>query len=158
MASRTCSLTGLLNHRGFIHELTNMLELASRTHADLSLAYIDLDNFKAVNDTKGHAEGDRVLKHVANILSSRSRKTDAAARVGGDEFAVIMLSGTIGAKHHIEMLHKSMAQGRYGSRTSIGCITFSAPLPSVSEAIEAADKLMYVAKRNGKGQCSFEVI
>jgi diguanylate cyclase (GGDEF)-like protein len=158
VASRTCSLTGLFNHRGFIQELEEMLEVASRTNADVSLAYIDLDNFKGVNDSKGHAEGDRVLKHVANVLSTYSRKTDRACRVGGDEFAVIMLSGTIGAKHHIEMLHKRMSQGKQGIGSSVGCITFSSPLPTVHQAIESADALMYKVKRNGKNRCSFEVI
>jgi len=85
------SLTGLANRYFFLHELDRVVHRAARgQHADVALLYIDMDNFKYVNDTMGHMAGDKLLIEVSGMLRKRSRETDLTARIGGDEFAVIL--------------------------------------------------------------------
>lgn len=85
----TDELTGLLNRRGFDEATERVLAQASRYDESGMLAIIDLDDFKSINDNHGHAVGDAVLKHVANLLLHNTRSTDYVARLGGDEFAVL---------------------------------------------------------------------
>jgi len=89
--ARRDPLTGLLNHQAFSDVLALELERAERYGHGLTLVFIDLDRFKEVNDTLGHVEGDRVLHRVASVASSLLRGSDVAARMGGDEFAVLLL-------------------------------------------------------------------
>jgi len=86
----TDELTGLLNRRGFEAQLSRTLELARRHGEPGLLVYVDLDGFKLVNDTYGHAAGDEVLKHVGRLLANHVRSTDFVGRLGGDEFAVLL--------------------------------------------------------------------
>jgi diguanylate cyclase (GGDEF)-like protein len=86
----TDELTGLLNRRGFERELQRTLALASRYEEPGLLVYVDLDGFKLVNDTYGHAAGDAVLKRVSRLLTDNLRCTDFVGRLGGDEFAVLL--------------------------------------------------------------------
>jgi diguanylate cyclase (GGDEF)-like protein len=88
-------LTGLFNRRRFEHELRSALTSGGRRHESHALILVDLDNFKLVNDTRGHAVGDEVLNRVANVMRQRLRTTDILARLGGDEFAVILPDLTI---------------------------------------------------------------
>jgi diguanylate cyclase (GGDEF)-like protein/PAS domain S-box-containing protein len=83
-------LTGLLNRRGFVRELTHEMAYARRYGGDGAVLFLDLDDFKAVNDTLGHAAGDEVLSEIARIVGRRLRETDVFARLGGDEFAVLL--------------------------------------------------------------------
>jgi len=85
-------LTKVLNRRGFEAELKRILARARRTPEHGALAYIDLDEFKPINDTHGHAAGDEVLRKVANILVEKTRETDVVGRLGGDEFAIIFVN------------------------------------------------------------------
>jgi diguanylate cyclase (GGDEF)-like protein len=85
-------LTQVLNRRGFEAELKRILARAKRTTEHGALAYIDLDEFKPINDTYGHAAGDEVLRKVANILVEKTRDTDVVGRLGGDEFAIILVN------------------------------------------------------------------
>ena len=89
--SFTDELTGLYNRRGFNEQLRRTLAIAERHGSTGVLAFIDLDDFKAINDGLGHQAGDAVLCHVANLLSENVRATDVVARLGGDEFAVILV-------------------------------------------------------------------
>ena len=89
--ARRDPLTGLLNHQSFSDVLAQELERAARYSHGLTLVFIDLDRFKEVNDTLGHVEGDRVLHRVANVAASLLRGSDVAGRMGGDEFAVLLL-------------------------------------------------------------------
>src|SRR5690606_38519430 len=82
------SLTGLLNRRAFLTELTAALARSCRTRATGALIYLDLNNFKQLNDLHGHETGNEALKGIAGILSSAIRPYDLAARLGGDEFAL----------------------------------------------------------------------
>src|SRR5258706_7269265 len=88
--SITDGLTKLYNHRHFQDELARAFEESARYHRPLSLAIVDLDFFKKVNDTYGHAVGDEVLKAVSRVFQQSIRSTDLAARYGGEEFAVMM--------------------------------------------------------------------
>ncbi len=84
------ALTGLLNRRGFERVLDRSIAFVSRYSSDVSLLYADLDNFKHINDTLGHAAGDAALKHVAKVLSGVLRRCDVVGRLGGDEFVALL--------------------------------------------------------------------
>ena len=86
----TDELTGLLNRRGFLAEFRHALAAARRYDEDGVLVYMDMDGFKAINDTYGHAAGDEVLRHLASILKLNVRETDHIGRMGGDEFAILL--------------------------------------------------------------------
>ena len=88
--SRTDDLTSLLNARTFYEEANRVLALSRRRRHPVSLAYVDLDNFKTVNDTLGHRAGDDILRSVGSIIIDATRKSDVTARLGGDEFALLM--------------------------------------------------------------------
>jgi diguanylate cyclase (GGDEF)-like protein len=90
------ALTGVFNRRGFERELRRMMALARRHKTEIALLYIDLDGFKAVNDTLGHAAGDEALRRVAQILLENVRESDVVGRLGGDEFGVALLQAGLG--------------------------------------------------------------
>ena len=126
-----------------------------RLQHPISLAYIDLDNFKLVNDTEGHSEGDRVLRTVAGILKERSREIDSAARLGGDEFAVLLVEADAQAAiAFVTMLQERLQSGMTAEgwpvTFSIGVVTFRSPADPVDEVIRCADRLMYEVKRRSK--------
>ncbi|WP_170122120.1 GGDEF domain-containing protein [Breoghania corrubedonensis] len=83
-------LTGLLNRRGFERVLERSIAFVSRYQSDVALIYADLDNFKSINDTLGHAAGDAALKHVAEVLLQALRRSDVVGRIGGDEFVALL--------------------------------------------------------------------
>lgn len=139
-------------------ELT--FELARRHRRTLTLGYIDLDGFKAINDTLGHNEGDKVLKGVADVLARRLRKSDICARLGGDEFALLLPeTGMPGAQHVCTELHHSLlamaGQHQWPVGFSMGVAVFTAPQTSPGDAIKQADALMYQVKRAGKNSIRF---
>lgn len=157
--SRTDDLTGLLNRRAFFDGLESGLARARRDGATGALLYVDLDNFKAVNDTHGHEAGDDVLRTLASILTHAVRRYDLAARLGGDEFA-LWLDGIDGeqalgrARTILERcgaLVRLSASDQLPLSVSIGLAPFS---PADHEPLEAlvvrADHAMYDAKRAGK--------
>ena len=151
----TDALTGALNLRAFAERLDHDLALNGRTGGVLTLAYIDLDDFKQINDTFGHAEGDRLLRAVGRILVEGTRSTDTVARLGGDEFALILpgmgLEGSDILLSKIrQQLSESLVRGTRSVTCSIGAVVFREQPPSVEDAIETADRLMYSAKAQGK--------
>lgn len=153
--ARTDPLTGLLNVRAFADQLEHDLPLSDRVGSTLTLAYVDLDDFKQVNDTCGHGEGDRVLGAVAQLLVDATRRADTVARVGGDEFALI-LPGTdmdgaraVLAKLRQLLIGLSDEMGRKLT-CSVGAVVFGEQPASIEEAVEAADRVMYEAKSQGK--------
>lgn len=160
---RTDPLTGLANRRAFGDALAHDLALARRRGSALSLAYLDLDDFKAVNDTAGHAEGDRVLRTVGEVLGRSLREADTAARLGGDEFAFLLPdTGPEGAAQVAGKLASELRQafiaGQWPVDCSIGVVTFPHARVSLADAMEAADRAMYEAKRSGKGMVVSRVI
>jgi diguanylate cyclase (GGDEF)-like protein len=161
--ARTDGLTALYGRRAFEDRLKHDLELARRRKSALTLAYVDLDDFKAVNDTHGHAGGDRVLRAIGGALGGSVREADTAARIGGDEFALI-LPDTDGyaAQQAISKLtrrlHEALEAISWGITCSIGVVTFLDSPTSPEHAVAVADELMYQVKRKGKGGVAFSVL
>lgn len=160
---RTDALTGLANRRAFGDALAHDLALARRRGSALSLAYLDLDDFKAVNDTAGHAEGDRVLRTVGEVLGRSFREADTAARLGGDEFAFLLPdTGPEGAAEVARKLARELRQAFLAAQwpvdCSIGVVTFPHSRVSLADALAAADRAMYEAKKGGKGMVVSRVL
>lgn len=153
-------LTGILNRRAFMKRLQYSLDLSGRNGSPITLVYIDLDNFKKINDSFGHDGGDRVLRRIAYALTHSIRRTDFAARLGGDEFALLLPGiGEAAARTVIAKIRHSLAQD-FDSQISrvtcsIGCLILQEHLPKMTEAIKAADRLMYEVKANGKNSVVF---
>lgn len=149
--SQTDPLTGAFNRRYFRDVAGDEIERAGRYGHPFSLAYLDLDRFKEVNDTLGHSTGDRLLRVVVETMEHCTRSTDVVARLGGDEFAILFpeTGADAGreATHHLqETLLDAMRQHDWPVTFSIGLVTFNEPPTSVNEMIKAADRLMYSVK------------
>ena len=155
-------LTGLVNRREF--ELRLGEEIGARADAEPSAAlFIDLDRFKAVNDSSGHAAGDVLLKNIAAILQARARGHDTVARIGGDEFAILLRGCDARSAERIAAsICMRVAEHRLewdeGERTqwlsvgaSIGIVAIDATFASVKAVLKAADEACYEAKRAGRG-------
>ena len=162
LLARKDSLTDLAN-RGSFYELVNQEMLRCKRYGGaISIAFIDLDKFKALNDRAGHDVGDEALRVVAQTLRSQLRSTDVPARLGGDEFAV-MLPGmdARGASQATQILQSrllsAMEHRGWPITFSIGLATFTTALDSADEMIKRADMLMYQMKREGKGGISEHV-
>jgi diguanylate cyclase (GGDEF)-like protein len=158
--ARTDWLTGLPNSRSFLESAGHEVARSRRALSPLTVAYIDLDGFKAVNDTLGHAAGDDLLRRVAAALRSDVRNMDLVARLGGDEFAVLLPdAGRAEADRALTRLHTLLqaaaASGGSPVRVSVGAITFPPPPPDVDEMLRRADAAMYRAKHEGGGRIHF---
>ncbi len=155
--SRTDSLTGLVNLRSFYASMTLTVAACRRNERPLTLAYIDIDNFKCVNDRYGHARGDALLREVATILNNATRVTDIVARVGGDEFIICLPeTSKLQAQPILERLRDELAnmlpEDECAISASIGALCWDIPAQSVEDMISAADKTMYQVKKSGKNQ------
>lgn len=159
------ALTGLANRRYAENFLQYSLCEAKQTKASVAFLYIDLDFFKIINDTKGHAVGDVILQEVANRLRASTRDIDVSARLGGDEFAVIMvgLSGEsqisdIAKKilKAIKMPYK-LGNSTYHLSASIGISVYPQDGDNVSELIKIADEAMYRVKKSGKNNYQYRL-
>jgi diguanylate cyclase (GGDEF)-like protein len=158
--SRTDALTGLLNRRAFFEEVRARIERQGGRARSGALIYVDLDNFKLVNDRFGHQQGDAALRTVAAILSGSARAGDLVARLGGDEFA-LWLTGSDGdgatakARKLLERaaeLAEFSGDAEHRLGFSIGIAPQAAGAGEPIEALVArADAAMYRAKQNGKG-------
>jgi diguanylate cyclase (GGDEF)-like protein len=149
------SLTGLRNRRSFESIADMEIARQKRYGGVFSLAILDLDNFKNVNDAGGHHVGDKALRLLADVLRKYTRKSDAIARLGGDEFAILMPSTREGdCKSLCEQLSANIARGMadagFAITASIGSATFERAPESTAGALEMADKAMYAAKAKGK--------
>ncbi len=154
------SLTGLANRAAF----AAVLERATARSRDepFCALFIDLDRFKLVNDTGGHAAGDAMLRQVARILESQVRQTDTVARLGGDEFAVLLHRCPVGVAHTIaEKMRRAVAESelafeghRHMVGASIGLVSVDGSYPDSSEVLKAADAACYDAKRLGRDRVS----
>lgn len=154
-SARQDYLTGLANPKGFYESFKIEIARHRREKKPLSIAYLDCDNFKDINDRFGHKEGDRLLERTAQTLKANLRKTDVIGRLGGDEFAVV-LSNT-GKNHAIEAVEKlrrelslAMAEQGWPVTFSVGLGIFYAVPESEDEMISFTDKLMYRVKSSGK--------
>jgi diguanylate cyclase (GGDEF)-like protein len=155
MAS-TDSLTGLYNRRGAEEAIEREVARARRMQTALSFVLIDIDHFKTINDTFGHAVGDTVIQHVARVLKTSVRITDVAARWGGEEF-LLVLSATDaeGARVLAERMRVGVAEGRAEHVPAVSVCAGVAELPagaSISDALRRADEALYCAKRSGRNR------
>ncbi|CAK0762413.1 two-component system, cell cycle response regulator [Gammaproteobacteria bacterium] len=153
------SLTGLLNHTETKQSLSLSVYSARRNGSQVCLAILDVDHFKRINDTYGHAVGDQVLLALARILQQRLRKSDIVGRIGGEEFAVILHEVDLAqAVKLIEALREDFAKVRFYSRSGAFFCTFSggvSDLSSQSSAetlFEGADQALYWAKHAGRNR------
>ena len=151
----TDELTGLANRRALKRVM------ASADAARSALVMLDLDYFKRINDTLGHAAGDAALKHVGSLLKTALRGADVAARIGGEEFAVWLPGGDIGHGMEVaERLRKLLAERpfRFGGQEhpmtlSCGVSASPIPIPSPENLMATADSALYRAKREGRDRC-----
>lgn len=153
--SRTDPLTGAANRRRFTEHLQDESERSKRYNHPFSIAYLDLDHFKQVNDGLGHAIGDRLLVRVVETLKALSRSSDTVARVGGDEFAVLLPEAdSAAARGAVEKFRSTllaeMRSNDWPVTFSIGVITCITPPHNAQVLIEAADRLMYAVKEGGR--------
>ncbi len=160
--SRTDLLTGLPNRRHFFEISTPMVEQCRRDKQAMTLGYIDLDNFKNANDTLGHEYGDELLQTVAQIFRDNLRATDVCARMGGDEFVVLLpAADTEHSLPILERIREVLASNeefrRSGVTASIGAITYQLVPSIVDDMITKADEMMYRAKGNSKNSVHIEI-
>ncbi len=159
--SLTDELTGLYNRRRFFVLMEQYLKIASRTKKRLLLLYIDMDDLKKINDQCGHTEGDQALIDFATILKKTFRNSDIIARIGGDEFVVLLESADGNEEILITRLHENIKEynatgsHRYGLSSSLGTAQFDPAYPvSMNELLSRADALMYGQKRRRKKEQS----
>ena len=148
------SLTNVLNARAFADRLGQELDRNRRYPRPLALMYMDLDNFKIINDTHGHQTGDAVLRLVADAMRSSVRQADVVGRLGGDEFAVLMPEtdaplADAAAKRLIAGL-RNVFKGTPNVTASIGVVSCTATDASTDDLLRRADQAMYDAKKSGK--------
>jgi diguanylate cyclase (GGDEF)-like protein len=156
----TDSLTGLYNRRHFFELADNELQRARRYRRFLSAIMLDIDHFKQVNDTHGHAVGDHVLKEVADCCRQTMRKEDVLGRYGGDEFAIMLPESNLVATCQVaERLRQRIAQkpidtevGPVTVTVSLGVSTLDDECSNPETLLANADQALYVAKRSGRNR------
>ncbi len=153
--ARLDPLTGIHNGRAFSEEAERFLALAKRKSRPITVVFIDLDDFKKVNDAYGHSGGDKLLCSVAQTLLKCTRPYDLVARLGGDEFCVLLPdTGAAAARgfmaQAMDRLEREAAQSNWQVSFSVGVASFRVPPMTVDVALGSADELMYQAKRSGK--------
>jgi diguanylate cyclase (GGDEF)-like protein/PAS domain S-box-containing protein len=159
-------LTGLLNRRVLEARLQRALDSAGRLGCRHALIYLDLDRFKAVNDSGGHVAGDELLRQLAMALRRQLREGDTLSRIGGDEFAVLLentdvdQAGSVARKliESVEQFRFAWQGFGYRLGASAGLIEFSGEGLEAEDVIEAADRMCYVAKESGRGRVATDML
>jgi len=158
----TDQLTGTANSRSFYRTVEAELARVRRYGGPFTLAYLDVDDFKGVNDRSGHAGGDELLRTLVREITADTRETDTFARMGGDEFVLLMPE--TGREAAAAVLEKLAARGKEALSSegqvvglSIGAVTFLAPPASADAVIREADEAMYAAKRSGRARAVLRV-
>lgn len=154
------ALTGLTNRREFEFRLKQALERSAHMDDRHALMYLDLDQFKLVNDTCGHAAGDELLRQVCSVLQQCLREGDTLARLGGDEFGILLencppdMAEQIGERIRltVQSLHFIWETRPFNITVSIGVVNVSSLLVSVEEALRCADMACYMAKEKGRNR------
>ena len=162
-SARTDPLTGVSNRRHFIELTGAALAFARRYRRPMTIAYLDLDSFKQINDRLGHQAGDEVLRAVAHTIRNRLRATDVVGRLGGDEFAICLPeTGSEAAALLLGKLREDCAaalpENCRSVTVSMGLVTFAFPPATVDELLERTDVMLYAAKREGKNRLVHEVV
>jgi len=162
LLASTDPLTGALNRHSFNELAEQKMILAEVNKRPYTVVYIDLDNFKPINDKQGHAIGDLALKAVVDTIQKQIRVADFLARFGGDEFAILLSDiGQDDAKRIVQRLRKVLLEKMdmhvWDITFSIGALTFLTMPHSVEEMIRLTDELMYEVKINGKDSIKYSV-
>ena len=160
--SRTDYLTGIPNRRALYETVALEMKRLARTMRPFTLIYMDLDDFKIINDSAGHPAGDVVLTEIATILKLQLRGIDTVARMGGDEFvAILPETNELAARKVAPRLQSSlledMQEHHWSVTFSIGVLTFLSAPANTDEMIKRADRLMYSAKKEGKNAICYGV-
>lgn len=154
------SLTGLVNRREFERRLSHVLNIARSDRTEHALCYLDLDQFKVINDTCGHLAGDELLRQIANLLTSSTRRRDTIGRLGGDEFAVLLEYCNVETATRIaDNLRKAISKYRFTWQdkvfsvgASIGLVAITGQKQTVSDILSVVDSACYVAKEEGRNR------
>jgi two-component system, cell cycle response regulator len=155
------ALTGLYNRRHFDERFKSELAYAKRHRFDLSVVMVDIDHFKQINDTHGHSAGDLVLKQVAQVMARQLRTEDLIARVGGEEFTVLLRGvgpqGAVCLAERLRLAVQGLAVTVEGESVAVtisaGCASLTAtPDGSAKSLLQCADQRLYSAKRNGRNR------
>jgi len=153
-------LTGLVNRREFERRLEDALQTARAGNGSHVLCYLDLDRFKAVNDTSGHTAGDNMLRELAGILKDKIRDSDVVARIGGDEFGMLLIGCPLekarqitddvcGAIRDFNFVWRDKI---FSVGVSVGLVQIGTESGSLEDALSAADSACYIAKQQGRGR------
>ncbi len=154
------ALTGLINRREFERRLEDALRVARNENSSHVLCYLDLDRFKAVNDSCGHLAGDNLLREIAGLIREQVRESDSVARLGGDEFGLLLVRCPLDKARQIaDDVCKAVREHRFvwqdkifSVGISIGLVEVAAESGSIRDLLAAADSACYVAKQQGRGQ------
>jgi diguanylate cyclase (GGDEF)-like protein/PAS domain S-box-containing protein len=153
-------LTGLLNRREFGRRLQRILKSAREEHTEHALCYLDLDQFKVINDTCGHMAGDELLRQLSDELQKKIRQRDTLARLGGDEFGVLMEHCSLAQARRVANELRECVEGfkflwrdiGYGIGASIGLVPITSASEDIASVLSAADRACYVAKDAGRNR------
>ena len=158
--ARHDALTGLVNRRGFEERLQQVLDTAKQEGTKHALCYLDLDQFKVINDTCGHLAGDDLLRQIAGVLSQHIRRRDVICRLGGDEFGLLMEDCNIKEAEHVaQSIRDAVTNYRFLWEkkahvigVSIGVVSISEDSGSLVDILKAADAACYAAKEGGRNR------
>jgi diguanylate cyclase (GGDEF)-like protein len=158
--ARTDPLTGAKNLRAFSELVEYDMLRSQRDRSPFSLAYLDLDNFKQVNDICGHSAGDELLTAIVSNIVANLRKTDVVGRLGGDEFAIFLPdtdqpSAQVVLQKVSQELTKLMVNAECPTTFSMGVLTCAGGIHSLDKLINYADTLMYEVKHSGKNNIRY---
>lgn len=158
--ARTDFLTGATNNRQFRDQTQREIDRSARYRHPFTVVFIDIDNFKLINDTFGHTFGDKVLKAIVENIKSNLRKTDVIARMGGDEFALLLPevnpeNARTAISKMRQKLQEEMLNNKWPITFSIGVVSVITPDLAVDEVISIADKMMYSVKNYGKDNIKY---
>jgi two-component system, cell cycle response regulator len=153
-------LTGIFNRRYFMDRLREEIDRAARYGSSFAVAFIDIDNFKRVNDEHGHLNGDEILKQLTQVCAKQVREIDTLARIGGEEFALLLpQTSPSEAENLVERLRASVAatrakigDGWLDMTVSIGLTSAGRDALDVNGILRHADEALYAAKRQGKNR------